>query len=97
MKIFKRSLLGLVACVCLILMAGGVRFFIDRPRKFHINIFSEAPLGCDVGMSRQLRGLFSWGIFLDGGLEMKCGEREVVDEHLSISCHCSERRKQGSQ
>jgi len=78
-------------------MANGVQSFIYRPKKFHINIFSEAPRGCDIGMSMELLRIFAWGAPLDGGLEMKCGEREVVDEQLSITCHCLERQGKGAQ
>lgn len=97
MKTLKRVLGGLAACVCLILMANGVQSFVYRPKKFSISIFSEESRGCDIGMSMELLRVFAWGAPLDGGLEMKCGEREVVDEQLSITCHCMERRKQGSQ
>lgn len=77
-------------------MVNGLQSFIYRPQKLSISIFSEAPRGCDIGMSMELLRIFAWGAPLDGGLELKCGEREIVDKQLSITCHCPEPRKQGS-
>ena len=92
MKLLKWISAGLVVCLAAILLAGGVLFFLNGPRRFKINVFTAGPDGCDLGLALQRRGLLSWGVPLDGAAKLRCDEVAQVDEYLSISCDCLKQR-----
>ena len=92
MKLLKWISLGLAACLAAILLVGGVQFFLNGPRRFKVNVFTSGQDGCDLGLAMQKRGVLSWGVPLDGAVKMQCDEVTQVDEYLSISCDCINRR-----